>query len=124
MSVTPGRVVRFGSGRAVSFGSKYKNKKSQADGIAFDSKKERDRYLALKLLERAGSVRNIRLQQTYRCEVAGLLICKYRADFCYEELHYPDWVEVVEDCKGFLTPMYKLKKKLVRACHGIVIRES
>lgn len=105
-------------------GPKYRNQKSEADGITFDSKKERDRYLQLKLRERASEVRNIQLQVEYRLEVLGVLICKYRADFTYEELQSPNWVAVVEDVKGFKTPTYKLKKKLMKACHGIVIRET
>lgn len=122
---TTGRVVRFGStGRQVRFGPKYGNKKAEADGIKFDSRKERDRYLALKLLEKNGEVRNIRTQQTYRLVVAGLLICKYRADFVYEERRGDKWSEITEDVKGFKTPAYKLKKKLMKACTGIEVRET
>lgn len=124
---TPPRTARLGSsGRVVQFPStpKYRNKKCEADGFSFDSKKERDRYLQLKLRERAGAVRGIQLQVEYRLEVLGVLICKYRADFTYEELESPNWIAVVEDVKGFKTPTYKLKKKLMKACHGIVIRET
>lgn len=113
-----GRIVRFGSK------PKYRNKKSEADGFTFASKKERDRYLALKLLERNGEVRHIRLQHPYRLVVAGILICKYQADFVYEERRGDVWSEVTEDVKGFRTPTYKLKKKLMKALTGIEIRET
>jgi hypothetical protein len=32
--------------------------------------------------------------------------------------------DIVEDSKGVRTPVYKLKKKLMLACHGIEIRET
>jgi hypothetical protein len=52
-------------------------------------------------------------------EVQGKLICTYVADFKYLE----NGKEVVEDVKGFKTPVYKLKKKLVEAIYGIEIIE-
>lgn len=129
------RTVRFGDGKVATFtkASKFKNKRCEVDGILFASKRERERYLALKLRERAGEVRNLRTQVEYRLEVRGALICKYRADFVYEERQHDPrkpptertfWVAVVEDVKGFKTPVYRLKKKLMRACHGIELRET
>jgi hypothetical protein len=121
----------IGSARRVSFGmtgsQKYRNKPTEADGIRFDSKKEAARWQALQLLERNGEVRNIRRQVPYKLEVAGKLICRYKADFVYEALRglqAPEWHEVVEDVKGVRTPIYMLKKKLMRACLGIEIIES
>jgi hypothetical protein len=46
--------------------------------------------------------------------------CKYIADFVYRDR---DGNRVVEDCKGFRTPVYKLKKKLMLHVHGIRIVE-
>jgi hypothetical protein len=71
-----------------------------------------------------GELRDIRLQVSYRLEFNGVLICRYHADFVYEERTKGAWAEVVEDVKGFKTPAYKLKKKLMRACHNIEIRET
>ena len=42
--------------------SKYRNKKTELDGIAFDSKREAERYAELKLLERAGEISYLQLQ--------------------------------------------------------------
>jgi hypothetical protein len=42
------------------------------------------------------------------------------ADFTYME----DGKLVVEDCKGFKTDVYKIKKKLMLWVHGIRIKET
>lgn len=103
---------------------KYNNKPTEADGIKFDSKKEASRWAQLKLLQAAGKIRNLKRQVPLRCEVNGELVCKYVADFVYEEpVDVAQWGVVFEDAKGYKTPIYKLKKKLVAACHGIEIRE-
>lgn len=103
---------------------KYGNTKTEVDGIKFDSKKEANRWSELKLLAMAGKIRNLKRQVPIRCEVNGELVCKYIADFTYDEpIDVADWGFVVEDAKGFKTEVYKLKKKLVEALHGFEIRE-
>jgi hypothetical protein len=52
--------------------------------------------------------------------VNGVLVCTYVGDFDYWE----NGEYIVEDVKGFLTPVFKLKRKLVKALHGITIRET
>lgn len=104
--------------------SKYNNVRTTTDGIKFDSKKESARYLQLKLLERHGSVRNIRLQVPYDCLVAGVKVCRYKADFVYELREKGAWREVVSDVKGYRTQVYMLKKKLVEALFNIKITEE
>ena len=42
--------------------NKYHNKKTEVDGIIFDSKKEANRYIELKMLERAGKIHDLQLQ--------------------------------------------------------------
>ena len=51
----------------------------------------------------------------------GQLICKYIADFVYDDLDAG--CEAVEDSKGFRTRDYRIKAKLMLACRGIKIRE-
>lgn len=104
--------------------SKYRNRKTEVDGILFDSRKEATRYGALKLAERAGMVRDLKLQVPFKLEVNGVLVCTYKADFVYEDKFGSQWKRIVEDCKGYQTPVYRLKKKLMRAIHGIEIRET
>jgi hypothetical protein len=99
--------------------SKYRNIKTEVDGIVFDSKAEARRYMELRLLEKSNEISDLRLQYPFECKINEKKICTYRADFDYFE--GDQWV--VEDVKGFRTQVYKLKKKLVEALHGIEIRE-
>lgn len=113
--------------RRVSFGpssNKYSNVRAQADGITFASAKEAKRYGELKLLLHAGRIRDLERQQTFTLIVNGEKVCSYRADFVYQEFAKGAWSRVVEDVKGQPTAVYKLKKKLMRACLGIDIRET
>jgi hypothetical protein len=115
------RIIRLGAGKRVS---KFNNARTLVDGIRFDSKKEAAAWSGLQILLRMGRIRNLERQVTFRLEIAGQLICSYRADFVYEEYVKGDWIRVVHDAKGMITPLYRLKKKLMKALHGIEIRES
>ena len=124
--------------------SKYKAVKTQIEGIMFDSKKEAKRYTELKLLEKAGMITHLELQPVYQITINGVDICKYKADFRYFTVRAEnkeqynnskgEWIvptktgdkegQIVEDVKGFKTPIYRLKKKLVEACYpGTQIKE-
>ena len=124
--------------------SKYKAVKTTIDGITFDSKKEAKRYTELKLLEKAGHITHLELQPEYQITINGAKICKYKADFRYftvraenNERSYNskgEWQtptmtgdkegQIVEDVKGFKTPIYRLKKRLVEASYpGTLIKE-
>lgn len=101
---------------------KYHNSKTVIDGIRFDSKKEAKRYLELKILEKAGVIKDLRRQVPYviiNKSRYGRAI-KYVADFVY----YEDDKLVVEDVKGVLTPLYKLKKRLMAEVYGIEVKET
>ena len=102
--------------------SKFGAKKTIVDGITFDSKWESERYGQLKAMERGGIVTDLELQVKYDIIINDIKICKYIADFVYKE-ESPDGKikEIVEDAKGFETPEFKLKKKLMKAVHGIDI---
>lgn len=100
--------------------SKYRNRKTQIDGITFDSKAESARYVELKLLQKAGVIRNLRLQPRFELQPAfrdatGKKHRKieYVADFAYEE----DGKQVVEDCKGVKTQAFAIKQKLFLYTH-------
>lgn len=99
---------------------KYNAKKTVIDGITFDSKKEADRYSVLKIFMLIGRITGLELQASYKLVVNGVLVCRYVADFVYNDANGN---QVVEDCKGFKTREYKLKRKLMRAVHGIEIKE-
>ena len=75
-----------------------------------------------KKVELDGDITNLQMQPVFRCEINGKLICKYIADFTYVEwkIEGPEGQlgrQVVEDVKGFKTPIYNLKKKLVQALY-------
>ena len=103
--------------------SKYHNRKVEIDGIKFDSIKEGERYLKLKLLLKAGKIRDLQIQVEFELipKQAGEQACKYKADFVY---HMADTGKmVVEDVKGKRTREYIIKRKLMLWRHGIKIVE-
>jgi len=99
------------------------------DGIYFDSKREANRYSELKIMEKAGIINSLKLQPEFKCVVNGKKVCTYKADFEYlmvDDIGPQGQIGyyIVEDVKGFKTPVYRLKKKLVEACYpGTVIKE-
>lgn len=100
--------------------NKYNAKRTNVDGIVFHSGKEAARYAQLKILEKAGEIRNLHLQVKFSIDIGGIRICNYIADFVYDE----GSAEIVEDAKGKRTDVYKIKKKLMLAVNGIKIRET
>ena len=105
--------------------SKYSNKKTEVDGILFDSKAEAKRYIELQTLQNLGAIEGLERQKKY-------ILCKgrwhdgkpfsisYVADFVYYD---KDGNQVVEDTKGLRLPDYILKKKMMLALLGIEIHE-
>lgn len=102
-------------------GNKYRAKKTVVDGITFDSKAEANRYVLLKLMEKANDITDLKLQPEYPLKVNGVMVCKAIWDFRYME---PGRGVVIEDVKGVRTPVYRLKKKLFEALHpGLKVTE-
>lgn len=91
--------------------SKYRAIPVIIDGIRFASKLEGKRYGELKLLERAGHIRNLELQPRFPLIVNGQKICTYVGDFSYFE----NDKRVIEDSKGHRTREYITKRKLLLA---------
>lgn len=94
--------------------NKYRNKKVIVDEKEFDSKREGNRYKELKLLERAGEIKNLELQPRFLLQDSfkknGRTFRKieYVADFKYIE----NGKTIVEDVKGMQTDVFKLKHKI------------
>lgn len=103
---------------------KYANKPVVEGGARFDSTGEFKRWCDLRMMERGSLIKNLRRQVTYELIVSGVLICKYRADYAYDERVITDWVPVVEDFKSpaTMSPIFAIKRKLMKACHGIEVR--
>ena len=123
--------------------SKYGNRKIKTeDGLVFDSKKEKERYDTLRLLERRGEIWNLKRQVRYLLlpkiteQVPVQLKTKvsykdttlfretaYIADFVYTDSEGNEVVEDVKANEWFRDPVYKLKKKLMYMIHHIKIKE-
>lgn len=95
---------------------KFKAKRVELDGIKFPSKKEARRYEELKLLQKSGEVVFF-LRQIPFYLIGGV---KYVLDFL---VFWTNGTVTFEDAKGFLTPTYKAKKKMVEALYPIIIEE-
>ena len=113
----------------ISRGSKFGNRKTEVDGITFDSKREARRYAELRLMERAGEISNLEIQVPFvlipnqRDEETGRVIERaltYRADFMYNDR---TGKLVVEDAKGYRTDAYLIKRKLMLERHKIRVVE-
>lgn len=100
--------------------SKYNAIRTTVDGITFDSKAEAARYSELKLLQAAGEIYGLALQPTFPLVVNGVKVATYIADF---EYFAAGARRVIEDVKGVKTPLYRLKKKLVKVIHGVEVVE-
>lgn len=101
--------------------SKYGAIRTAVDGKVFASKREANRYLELKMLAKANEIEKLELQPRFKLIVSGIHIATYVADFQY--ICRKTGERVTEDCKGFKTPVYRIKKKLVKAIHGIDVVE-
>ncbi len=102
--------------------SKYNNVKVEADGYTFDSKKEYSRYLDLKAQVKSGIISELQHHVTFTFVHNGIKIGGYEADFTYNK----GGKEVVEDVKSKATiglPVYRLKKKMMKAFFNLEINE-
>ena len=111
--------------------NKYHNKKVIYDGRKFDSQHEADRYCELKLLQRAGKIKNLQCQVPFGLIPAQYIgdgskkklverACSYVADFTYYDEHNN---LTVEDAKGMRVEPYITKRKLMLYLKGIRVIE-
>jgi hypothetical protein len=99
--------------------NKYRAKPVTIDGVFFASTKEARRWAELQLMQRAGYIADLKRQVRFALDVNGVPICHYVADATYTRLGKL----VIEDTKGMATDVYRLKKKLMKACLGLEIEE-
>jgi hypothetical protein len=104
--------------------SKYGNLKTEYDGYVYMSKKEANYAQQLDYLKKAKDPRDkvisFERQVPFQIILNGVKICKYMADF--KVIFGDGHIEII-DVKGVRTQTYRLKKKLVEAQYGIVIKE-
>lgn len=106
---------------------KYHNKPTEADGHKFASKNEEKRYQELKLMVLSGDIADLELHPRYPIFINDIKVCTYVADFKYLDVKASkeagEMIRVVEDVKGTPSPVYTLKKRMVKAYYGIEIKE-
>ena len=120
---------------AITFGAdlpkrmKYRNTKTVVDGIKFDSRKEAERFFELRLMEKAGEIKELRRQVVFTLIPAQYVdgqcaerAVKYVADFVYRNR---DGELIVEDVKSdpTRTPEYIIKRKLMLYRFQIKVKE-
>lgn len=93
--------------------AKYNNKKTWVDGICFDSKKEADYYLNLKLLMRSGEIAGFCRQPQFILVEGNEedRAITYKADFI---VFNKDGTYEVIDVKGYETKQWKRTAKQFR----------
>lgn len=110
-------------GRNMRALSKYKNKKVERGGVKYDSQKEAKRAFDLELKQRKGEVSEIKRQVKFVLQESFKIPSKktkqgfetikeiaYIADFTY----FMNGEFYIEDVKGYKTPEYKIKAKMLR----------
>jgi len=108
--------------------SKYHAHKITANGEVFDSKKEYQRWLALQAMEAHGDIFELRRQVPYelipkqRGRYRTERPISYVADFVYTDRKTGE--QIVEDVKGYRTPEYRMKRKMLLWRYGISILET
>ena len=97
---------------------KYNNTKTIVNDITFDSKREARRYIDLKIMQANNLISELRMQVPYtlvEAQKGGLrneLAVKYIADFVYFDNGLKK--TIIEDVKGMATPIYVVKRKLMK----------
>lgn len=118
-----------GAPRATKSGTpkrgKYNAAGERIDGRWFASAAEARRYEQLKRMVDDGQIDNLELQKKLPCTVNNIVVCNYLADFAYDVIDDRGYAtrSVIEDVKGMVTDVYRIKKKLVQAVHRIEIQE-
>jgi hypothetical protein len=111
--------------------NKFKNIKTNG----YSSKKEAGRAVELKLLQKAGLIRDLREQVMYVLAPSVVINgrkrppLRYFADFVYVEVEPQvtgeiKFTQIIEDSKGVRTEGYKIKRHLMMAIHNLAIRET
>lgn len=121
--------------------NKYRNQKIKVGEEVYDSLKEKNRHFELKLLEKAGVIKDLQRQVKFvliptqrEPDIIGVRggvkkgkvieqECAYIADFVYNENENL----IVEDVKGYRDgqayALFKIKRKLMLYKYGIKIKE-
>lgn len=134
MTAVLSRAEAVSLGLSKSKKSKYGNKKVVVDGITFHSKREADRYVVLKAMEKSGEISHLELQPKFKLYgKSGPVLIKSKG---YPNGRHMTWIgdfayfcpirdrRVCEDAKGFRTREFIIKRAITEACYpGLLIVE-
>lgn len=102
-------------------GNKYGAKKTTVDGILFHSKREAEYYGQLKMMKRAGKIKDFKRQVSFSlyamCDYESKKVCDHIVDFLVLTL---DGKKEVHEVKGMETDVWKLKKKIFEANYTFI----
>lgn len=103
--------------------AKYNNTKYKG----YDSVREYRRAQELKLLAKQGIISNLEEQVRYELIPSqrgkGMKVIERAVHYVADFQYIRDGETIVEDSKGFRTPEYIIKRKLMLYVHGIKIKE-
>jgi hypothetical protein len=97
--------------------TKYKSTKVLVNNIKFDSLSEGRRYSKLVYLFNIGQISEVELQPAFKVVISKKHVFTYKADFRYS---YQNKI-FVDDEKGNLTAVFKLKLKIIKALNPELI---
>lgn len=114
----------------ISYQSLDDAKQKGYDGKLYDSYKEAKRAVDLLFLLKVNAISNLKEQVKYTWLENHTLSESYIVGKQFKRSYIADFVyinnlgiEIIEDVKGFRTPEYLKKKKIVEKLFGIVITE-
>lgn len=111
LDVQNGSLVR----KRHKYGAAPKEKRTNAEGIVFDSKREMEVYEALRLQLKAGLIKRLDRQVKYPILLNDVHVCTVIIDF---RVTHPDHSLEAIEVKGVATPVWRLKEKLFRAAYS------
>ncbi len=95
---------------------KFHAQRTDVDGVKFSSKKEARYYQQLLLAEKSGELLFFLRQVPFHLAGGGRYVCDFAEFWKNGEVRFVD-------SKGFRTPMFIAKKKMVEASYPIKILE-
>jgi hypothetical protein len=114
-------LISEAAARTINRKAKFKNIRTEQDGVTHDSGWEAERFQQLKLMEKAGEIRDLRHHVGFPLLVGDELVGSYEADAVYFDQRLNR--KIVEDAKGCRTPLYRWKARHFKAQYGFSITE-
>lgn len=101
-------------------GNKFGAKRTEFDGITFDSQREAEIYRDLKVLETAGRISGFERQRKFNLIVNGEIIGSYKADFAFIDHDQYGRFRVI-DVKGVVTRDFRRVKRIIKAIYNMEV---